>query len=106
MRDEQVNRACTAVLALLSSVALLTVLLAAAGVVLSGQIPPREADEGTGARIFQMSIAALLPVGLAFLVTADWARPARILRRLAFPVGAVSVAFAVLYYFEQYLQRP
>jgi hypothetical protein len=105
MRAGQINRASTVVLVLLSLTALLTVLSAALLALLSGKIPPPEPDEGTGARIFQLSIAAMLPVGLLFLVTADWTQPFRIVRRLAFPAAAVVVALAVLYYFEHYLQR-
>ena len=40
---------------------------------LSGQPPGREPDEGTGAHIFQLSIAAMVPATLVFLATADWA---------------------------------
>jgi len=47
-----------------------------------------------------LSIVALLPVGLAFLATADWERPQRVVRALAIPAVAVLSAFALLYYFE------
>ena len=48
----------------------------------------------------QLSIVALLPVGLVFFATADWERPQRVVRALAFPAVAVLAAFALLYYFE------
>ena len=105
MRAEQVNRLSTVGLVILSLTALSTVLTAALAILLSGQIPPPETDEGTGAHIFQLSIAALMPVGLVFLATADWTQPSRIVRRLAFPTAAVFVAFAVLYFFEHNLHR-
>jgi len=105
MRTERINNASTVALVVLSLAALLPVAAAAVAIVLSGQIPPPEADEGTGAHIFQLSIAALLPVGLIFLLTAAWAEPWRVARRLALPVAAVVAAFALLYYFEHYLHR-
>ena len=69
-------------------------------VMLGGARPPLESDEGTGAHIFQLSIAALLPVGLLFAATADWSQPGMLARQLAFPVLVVILAFALLYYFE------
>ena len=71
--------------------------------VLNGQIPPPEPDEGTLAHVFQLSIVALVPMGLVFLATADWTRPLRNVWRLAFPATAVVLAFSILYYFEKYL---
>src|ERR1019366_9029000 len=65
--------------------------------VLSGHIPPPGPDEGTSAHIFQLSIVALVPVGLLFLATADWTQPVRSVRRLAFPAAAVVLAFGILY---------
>ena len=47
----------------------------------------------------------LVPVGLVFLASADWTRPARIVRSSALPAVAVLLAFALLYYFEHYLHR-
>jgi hypothetical protein len=105
MHAEQINRVSTAALVILSVTALLTVLAATVAVLLSGQIPPPEPDEGTGAHVFQLSIAALLPVGLLFLLTADWTTPSRVMRRLVVPAIAVVAAFALLYYFEHYLHR-
>lgn len=104
MRAEQVNRASAIALLLLSLAALLPVAIAGVAIALSGQIPPPEPDEGTGAHIFQLSIAALLPVGLVFVMTANWTDPCGVARRLALPVVVVVVAFALLYYLE-HLQR-
>jgi hypothetical protein len=62
----------------------LTALLA----VLSGYTQPPEPDEAAAAHIFQLSIVALVPVILLFLATADWSRPLRNTRPLAFPATA------------------
>lgn len=87
-------------LVVLSLAAILPLLAVVVPVMLGGTLPPPERDEGTGAHIFQLSIAALLPVGLLFAATADWSHPARVARRLAFPLITVVVAFVILYYFE------
>ena len=79
--NERINRVSTAGLVILSAVPLLTVVTAAVAILLSGRLPAPEPDEGTGAHIFQLSIAALVPVGVVFLATADWAVPSRVLRR-------------------------
>ncbi len=42
----------------------------------------------------------LLPTGLIFLVTADWRRPLKVVKRLVLPAVALVVAFAMLYYME------
>lgn len=105
MTAERINRVSTAALVILSLTALLPILIAVAGVIASGQLPLPETDEGTGAHIFQLSIAMLVPVGLVFLASADWTRPARIVRSSALPAVAVLLAFALLYYFEHYLHR-
>jgi hypothetical protein len=103
VRGQQVHRASTIGLVVLSLTALLTVLLGLAlPAVLSGHMPPPEPDEGRGAHIFQLSIVALGPMGVLFLATADWTRPWRSMRRLAFPATAVVLAFGILYYFEHY----
>lgn len=99
------NRVATVGLVLLSTIALSTIVSATLAALLGGQLPPPETDEGTGAHIFQLSIAAMLPVGVVFLATADRTAPSRLIWRLAFPTLAVIVAFALLYYFEHYLHR-
>ena len=95
MRAQQLNRASTIGLIVLSLTALLDVLLV-------GYTQPPLPDEGTGAHIFQLSIVALVPMGLLFLATADWTQPVRTVRRLAFPGAVVVLAFAALYYLEHY----
>ena len=94
MRGQQINRASGRVLIFLSLVALLAVL--------SGYAQPPQPDEGSAAHVFQLSIVALLPTILLFLATADWKKPFGSVRRLAFPAGALVVAFGALYYLERY----
>lgn len=108
MGVQRVHSVSAAGLNVFSLIALATVLLGTLPVILSGTVPPPETDEGTAAHVFQLSIAALLPVGALFLATADWTRPSRVARRLAAPTVAVVVAFAVLYYYEHHtgLIRP
>jgi hypothetical protein len=55
-----------------------------------------------GAHIFQLSILALVPVGVLLLVTADWSAPVRIAQRLVIPAIAVVLAVAALYYLAHY----
>ena len=93
-RGEQVNRVSGKVLIVLSLIALLAVL--------SGYTHPIEPDEGSAAHIFQLSIVALVPIILLFLVTADWRQPLRNVRPLAFPAAALVLAFGALYYLEHY----
>src|SRR5262245_11227830 len=62
--------------------------------------PAPGGDEGTAAHLFQLAIALLLPAGLAFLGTADWRRPLRVVLRLVAPAIALVVALATLYYVE------
>ena len=103
MRAQPINRVSSIGLIVLSLTAFVTVLLGMVlPAVLSGHIPPPGPDEGTSAHIFQLSIVALVPVGLLFLATADWTQPVRSVRRLAFPAAAVVLAFGILYYFEKY----
>ena len=104
MSGEQINKVSGIVLIVLSLIALLTVMSAYRVSVSPFSIytQPLEPDEGTQAHIFQLSILALAPVGLLFLATADWKRPLRIVRPLAFSGAAVVLAFAALYYFEHH----
>ena len=96
----RLNALSTVGLVVLSLAAILPLLVVVVPVMFGGRLPPPEPDEGTGAHIFQLSIAALLPVGLLFVATADWSRPAQVARRLAVPVITVIAAFVLLYYFE------
>jgi len=103
MRGQQINRASYVGLVVLSLAALMTVLPTAVRAVLTGQMPLLQPDEGAGAHIFQLSIAALVPIGFLFFATADWKQPLRTVRWLAFPGVAVVLALGILYYFESTL---
>ena len=94
MRGQQINRVSGKVVIVLSLTALLAVL--------SGYTRPPQPDEGAAAHIFQLSIAALLPMMLLFLATADWKQPFRSMRPLAFPATALVFTFGALYYLEHY----
>jgi ABC-type tungstate transport system substrate-binding protein len=101
MSAQRVNQASLIGLIVLSLTALATVIIGLALPALTSTRGPLvQADEGTGAHIFQLSIVALMPVGLVFLATEDWTQPLRSLRRLALPATAVVLAFGVLYFFE------
>ena len=94
MHGQQINRVSGIVLIVLSVIALLAVL--------SGFTQPTQPDEGLAAHIFQLSIVALVPMILLFLATADWRRPLRSARPLAFSAAALVLAFGALYYLEHY----
>src|SRR6267378_1174784 len=96
-RSPKINRVAARIILALSLIALLTVL---SGYTHPPQ--PRETDEGSAAHIFQLSIVALVPAILLFLATADWQKPLRGIRPLAFPATAVMLAFAALFYLEHY----
>jgi len=95
MRTQHINRLSATLLIVLSMTALFLVLAALAQ-------PPRAlpSDEGTEAHIFQLSIAAHLPMTLIFLATANWARPWRSVLPLTCAALATVLAFAALYYLE------
>src|SRR5579862_1005271 len=90
----RLNRVSTLGLIVLSLTALMMVLPFVLFNLMTGHVPPPQTDEGTDIHIFQFAIVALLPVGLIFLVTADWAQPLRSLRRLALPAAMVLLAFS------------
>ena len=94
IRGQQINRVSGKVLIVLSLTALLAVL--------SGYTQPPQPDEGTAAHIFQLSIVALVPMIAVFLTTADWRKPQRSVRPLAFPAAALVLALGALYYLEHY----
>jgi hypothetical protein len=96
-RAQKINRAAALTAITLSLIALVTVLT---GYLQPPQ--PRETDEGSAAHIFQLSIAALFPTLLAFLVTADWKKPWRSVCPLIFSAATLIVAFAALFYLEHY----
>ena len=94
MRGQKINRISGRVVILLSLIALLTVL--------SGYFQRPEADEGAAAHIFQLSIVVLVPTMLLFLVSADWRRPWRNARTLAFTLASLVLSFGALYYLEHF----
>jgi hypothetical protein len=94
MPIQQVNRATSIAIVLLSLTALL--------VVLWGYTQPPLPDEGTGAHIFQLSIVALVPMTFLFLTTADWRQPWRSARPLALTAIVTVLAFGALYYLEHF----
>jgi hypothetical protein len=94
MRTQQLNSLSGKVIIVLSLIALLTVL--------SGYFQPPQQDEGAAAHIFQLSIVALVPTILLFLLTANWKEPWRTARSLALPAAALVAAFAALYYLEHF----
>ena len=96
----RVNRASAGLVIFLSLTALLPILFVVLWIALTGQVPAPERDEGTGAHIFQLSIAGLVPALLVFVATADWARPWRVARTLVLPAVAVVLAFVLLYHYE------
>lgn len=99
MLGQQINRVSWIVLIILSLIALATVV--------SGffQPPQPQTDEGAAAHIFQLSIVAFVPTTLLFLATADWSRPLRTARAVAFPFITVLVACGVLYYLEHFVEH-
>ncbi len=94
MCTQKVNRLSVWGVITLSLIALITVL--------TGYMQAPQPDEGTGAHIFQLSVAMLVPLLCAFLLTADWRKPLRVARFLAFPVVTLVLAFGALYYLEHY----
>ena len=89
MGTQYINRLSGMALVLLSLTALL--------VVLWGYTQPPLPDEGTGAHIFQLSILALVPAALVFVLTGDWSQPRRTGRPLVLAAAATTLAFAALY---------
>ena len=100
MNVRRAHLVSTAFLLVLALAALLPILLAVLRIAVTGRLPPPEHDEGTGAHIFQLSIAALFPTFCIHAATADWERPWRVVRELAAPAAAVAAAFLLLYHYE------
>ena len=94
MPQPRANRITAVAMLILSFLALLTVL--------TGYLQPPQADEGAGAHIFQLTIVALIPTILLFLLTADWTRPRRSSKPLAISASALVCAFGALYYLEHF----
>jgi len=57
---------------------------------------PREADENTSAHLFQLAMAAQLPLLLLFLTMADWTRRKRVIFFLVAQIAAAGAAFTAL----------
>lgn len=91
---QQIHRVSGRLLIGLSLVALVTVLI--------GSTQPPQPDEGTLAHIFQLSVLAAVPAFLLFLATADWKRPWRTIRPLAFSAILLALAFGTLYTLEHH----
>jgi hypothetical protein len=97
MRRQHINTLSGVMLVLLSLTALATV---ATGLIWPPPMP--EPDEGTQAHIFQLSIAAMLPMTVVVLGTADWRQPWRSTRPVVITAATAVVAFAGLYYLEHF----
>src|SRR5947208_3972563 len=95
MQTHDINRVSSVVLVLLSLLALVTV---ATGLIWPPAMP--QADEGTQAHIFQLSIVGLLPMTVIVVATADRRRPWRTARPLGLAAIMTLFAFAGLYYLE------
>lgn len=92
---QHIYRVSSLVLLALALIALLAVLVGLA------QPPePRRSDEGALARIFQLTVVALVPTGTVVLATADWHHPRRVAQLFTVAGVLVMLAFAALYYLE------
>ncbi len=94
MHSQSIHRVSGNVMIALSVIALLAVA--------SGYFQAPQADEGSAAHIFQLSIVALVPTGLLFVITGTWRPLWAGLRPLALSGAILLVAFAALYYLEHY----
>ena len=92
MQRQRINRICGKVIIVLALTALLAVI--------SGYFQAPQPDEGSSAHIFQLAIAALVPMIALFLGTANWKQPRHSAQPLAFPAATLAVAFGALYYLE------
>jgi hypothetical protein len=94
MGVERLNRIIGNVIIGLSLTALLAVC--------SGFFQAPQADEGSSAHIFQLAIVVLIPMTVFFLGTADWKKPSRSARPLAFSAAVLAAASGALFYLEHY----
>ena len=92
MDKQRANRTAGTFLMVLSLIAL--------SAVLTGYFQAPQADEGTAAHIFQLAVAAVLPVSLIFFATADWSDVRRSARPLIVTGVCLIIAFSALYYLE------
>ena len=82
MKNQTMNRVSGYVMLGLSLFAMFLVGGATVLAVLGKFNPSPDGDEGTAAHLFQLAIVLLIPAGLVFLVTADWRRPLKVVKRL------------------------
>jgi hypothetical protein len=99
MADSSINRAAERTAIGLAGFALFLVII---GVTLWAIRPPQPPpqDEGALARLFQLSVALLVPTLIAFVATADWRHPWRNARTLAFTFVTLAIAFGLLRFAE------
>jgi hypothetical protein len=102
MSNEKTNRVIGRIVLGLSLFAMILVGGATLLTFLGRFNPSPDGDEGTAAHLFQLTIALLLPTGLAFLVTADWRQPLQVAKRLTLPAVALVIAFMTLYFMEHF----
>jgi hypothetical protein len=98
--NPQLNAISRRVMLALSLFAMTLVVGATILTVLGRFTPSPDGDEGTAAHLFQLAVVLTVPAGFAFLLTADWRVPARVMKGLIAPATALGVAFATLYYME------
>ncbi|HYS46490.1 MAG TPA: hypothetical protein VEM35_08630 [Rhizomicrobium sp.] len=95
MRPDFINRVSATLPVILSLLACGLVL----GAVATGWGMARN-DEGAAAHLFQLLIAAQIPIIVIYILTADWRRWRTPVGRLALQVAALMLAFAPVAYFR------
>jgi uncharacterized membrane protein len=90
-----INRICAILPVILSLLAFALVLVAVA----TGWGTASN-DEGTAAHLFQILIAAQLPIVVAYVVTAEWTWWQKALKPVAMQAAAIALAFAPVGYFH------
>ncbi len=95
MNRQKINRICGVIPIVLSLLAFSLVIFA----VRTGW-GQGGTDEGAGAHIFQLLIAAEVPFLLAFMATADWEKLGRPARLVALQAVGLMLAFAPVAYFK------
>ncbi len=94
MPSQQLNRISGIAALVLSLTALLPVAIPFVQMLL-GHPPIHSRDEGASAHIFQLSVCLCGLAFLLFLATSDWHQAkSHILRRIAAPIAALTLAFA------------
>jgi hypothetical protein len=81
-----------------SAIAAMALSMVATAIVLANVIAgvPRQSDENASAHLFQLAIAAQLPLFVMFLAFADWAQRRRALRLIVGQFVAVTLALGAL----------